>query len=338
LGGGVSGDPIGVGDGGNIYRYSSNNPIVLNDINGKQTAHTGWAKRQLQTTTVKVESESDPEPQQGKNGENTIIPPAVLFNSRTGELIERNNYVSTRNQIWVVDPNSKDYDSTKPWASATPLTYEVGKKEDIEAGRPTGVTGDSLRQNHPLYTQRQKVTKNFAMPRGGQVYLEDLLDLTKEFNQILKDNESHFFQQRLLFEKSDCALLFVKKALWFRDQVTDNHDFDLKSDSRKNLNKIQSYAAIVIGEWTIYEGRLTRYDDYGNISFGYWGRTFGYEEQTLLEGSDTNQFFKFFEKDEPRDKMAIKIGFLMYNFNLQKQNEKDFLWILDPPFRYIYSR
>jgi hypothetical protein len=60
---------------------------------------------------------------------------------------------------------------------------------------------------------------------------------------------------------------------------------------------------------------LTRYDDYGNISYGIFGIKAGFSKKDLLSGADKNQLWKDITgktngsgKDEFRDKYTIMIG------------------------------
>ncbi len=68
----------------------------------------------------------------------------------------------------------------------------------------------------------------------------------------------------------------------FKDLVTDDAKYDLKS--KTTSDGTPSYAAIVIGEYSILEGTLRRYDDYGNISFGVFGLAAGFTNLELLRG------------------------------------------------------
>ena len=229
-----------------------------------------------------------------------------LFNQTTGEAIDHEEDSEEKTAIYVVDTKSEDYDIANPWKTAVPLTYSVGNKDDKEEGKPAGVTGNSFRENHPLYSKRQEKTGQFAAPVGGQVYEEDLLDMTFEFNELVTNGMSDF---------KDIRYDYFKK--WsFRNLVTDDAPYDLKS--LVTNDGTPSYAAIVIGEWSMYEGRLMRYDDYGNTSFGIFGLHAHFSKSTLLEGSDWNQKGKDIsgktsgDGDEPRDVYFMKLGFELY--------------------------
>lgn len=50
-----------------------------------------------------------------------------------------------------------------------------------------------------------------------------------------------------------------------------------------------------------------------NIHYGYVGLSVGFDENVLLFGSNTQQFFhSFLKADTPDDVTSIKIGFMLY--------------------------
>ena len=53
----------------------------------------------------------------------------------------------------------------------------------------------------------------------------------------------------------------------FRNAFTDGAPFDIK---------LSSYHPGRIGEFSFYNGRLVRYDDYGNMLYGACGTAFGF--------------------------------------------------------------
>ena len=225
----------------------------------------------------------------------------ALFGLNSGVQIDNKESNSEKTPIWVVDETSKDYDSKNPWRTASPLTYEVGRSS--ESG---GITGRSFRANHPLL--------NVGTRAGSQVYKEDLLDLSVEFRNLVKNGLNDFNGLNNKFFSNT----------QFRNLVTDNAKYDLKS--LVITDGTPSYAAIVIGEWSLLFGTLRRYDDYGNISYGAFGLNGGFSKEKLLDGSNTNQLFKDWfgstrgNGDESRDIMTIKMGFRLYEkgfFNIK---------------------
>jgi hypothetical protein len=178
----------------------------------------------------------------------------------------------------------------------------VGKK----AG---GISGKSFRDNHPLKGKGTKV--------GAQVYREDLLDMTDEFDQLVRLAIPEFEAV-----SSKEGGMYGEKGRAFRRLVTDDAKFDLKSTITDDGTP--SYAAIVIGEWSLLNGTLRRYDDYGNISYGIFGKAAGFSDADLYKGSNINQTFKNIlgstsgNGDERRDVYMILTGIYNSQFLLKK--------------------
>jgi hypothetical protein len=207
-----------------------------------------------------------------------------------------------RNLIYTVDELTKGYDAKNPWASAVLLKYDVGSKV-TDPKKKKGITGESLPKDHPL--RYDSKTGKGGTLAGQPVYETDLYDVTKMFFKVMQDGKSNF-----------TPTLTGPWQYWFSNQVTDDGPYDLKSTKRTNT-EIPCFAAIKIGEWTVCGGQLRRYDDYGNISYGYWGRLYGFSENFLLKKASDNQDTKNGKTttgigDEPRDKYAIMMGFGFY--------------------------
>ena len=183
------------------------------------------------------------------------------------------------------------------------LKYKVGKETEYQ-----GLSGKTFRDNHPL--------KNIGTKAASPVYYEDLLDLTIEFNAIINKGLPEFFALRKLSNKNGTLLSDRKKA--FKKLVTDDGKYDLKSFIINDGTP--SYAAKVIGEWSLLNGTLRRFDDYGNIAYGIFGKEADFSNEELYKGSDINQAFKNLnpnsktsgQGDEVRDKLMIETG--IYNF------------------------
>ncbi|WP_165798555.1 polymorphic toxin type 44 domain-containing protein [Chitinophaga costaii] len=93
---------------------------------------------------------------------------------------------------------------------------------------------------------------------------------------------------------------------------------DLKS--QKTEDGTPSYAATVIGEWSLLNGTLWRYDDYGNISYGIFGKAANFPDNDLYKGSNLNQMWKDIfggtsgNGDEQRDVLMIMTGIENYKY------------------------
>jgi hypothetical protein len=236
-----------------------------------------------------------------------------LYNSATGAFITKGvTPQDDKTAIWTVDPLAKGYDKENPWKTAQKLTYTVGGDT-----KEKGVKGFRLRKNHPLAGKGWKA--------GGQVFEEDLLDMTKEFNNTVNKWKPSFERigkewdaqaQKMLecwFCGSDAYtnMLIGKKAA-FVGLVGPNMPFDLKSQTRGNLQQIPSYAAVIIGQYSFYKGRLMNFDDYGNTAYGAWGRSYGYGISTLTLGADIDQFFHTGSGDPGRDQYFISFGYYLF--------------------------
>jgi hypothetical protein len=234
-----------------------------------------------------------------------------LYNSGTGAFIAKGvTPQDDKTAIWTVDPTAKGYDKDNPWKTAQKLTYSVGKDQKKEVGK------NNLRRNHPLAGK--------GWTYGGQVFEEDLLDMTRDFTGIVNQWMPYFTRNGKEWDKAAqdcldswlCALnpngytdFLLGKKVAFVGMVGPNMPFDLKSRSRGNLQQIPSYAAIVIGQYSLYRGRLMGYDDYGNAAFGAWGRAYGFGISTLTQGADIDQIFHSGSSDPDRDQYFIKFGF-----------------------------
>jgi hypothetical protein len=203
---------------------------------------------------------------------------------------------SPKTPIWVVDENAKDYNAKNPWKTASPLKYEVGAKT-----KEKGISGKSFRPDHPL--------KGIGTKAGSQVFVEDLLEMKNEFYSLVNKGFADF--SGLRHAESELDYNLNSKHLIFMGLVDGDKKYDLKSTI--TTDGTPSYAAIAIGEWSLLSGRLRRYDDYGNISYGIFGTYAKFSPSTLLSNASTAQFLDTHTPDEPRDQQMIKMGILIYN-------------------------
>jgi RHS repeat-associated protein len=101
----------------------------------------------------------------------------ALYKLNGGQLLATKSGDNKKTPIYVVDETAENYNENYPWATAKPLTYKVGKKSG-------GISGKSFRENHPLKGKGTKV--------GSQVYSEDLMNMTDEFNTLVKGGIPEF--------------------------------------------------------------------------------------------------------------------------------------------------
>ena len=64
-----------------------------------------------------------------------------------------------------------------------------------------------------------------------------------------------------------------------------------------------------IGEWSVFAGKLMHHDDYGNASYGAWGREYGYKLSFLKRAADIDQRGDTGIPDPARDQYFIEFGF-----------------------------
>ena len=102
----------------------------------------------------------------------------------------------------------------------------------------------------------------------------------------------------------------VKAMLYFYKNVTDGGSLDIKLQDEWKFEDDRKY---------LFNGIELRYDDPGNINFGYVGAVI-FPEIILCAGAGLNQIGKYGFKfgdistffDDPRDNKMIKYGFSLY--------------------------
>lgn len=103
--------------------------------------------------------------------------------------------------------------------------------------------------------------------------------------------------------------------------VTDGAAYDIKSAeggefSTKNKKAFKN-------GYAFYDGKLFRYDDFGNFNYGVAGKAFGLSESILKVGAGINQLSKpsvphsIFSFEDEDDNYMIRQGFEYYNNNFE---------------------
>ena len=126
-----------------------------------------------------------------------------------------------------------------------------------------------------------------------------IIDITDKLNNAMIANEEilvEFREEHSYFET----------GLFFASKVNTGQEWDLKSSQEWNLDPNIVY---------LYNGTELRYDDIGNIHYGYVGRSVFSENLLLSMGGAVqiiagNSKWKFSNSnfDDPRDQWAISFG------------------------------
>ena len=165
-----------------------------------------------------------------------------------------------------------------------PYNGTVADFRNLEAGRlPMNCT-----------CERASVESITAAPR---------LDLTPKLTNFMEKNANEIKQIKSTFG-------FVPSSVYFYFAVKDGGKWDIKLQPDWTLDSNYKY---------LFHGRDIRYDDPGNINFGYAGSVL-FPEIALCAGAGLNQYSKYGTScgdistffDDPRDNEMIKYGIQLY--------------------------
>ena len=123
--------------------------------------------------------------------------------------------------------------------------------------------------------------------------------LTTFMEEKAKEMEQYYHTHSLL-----------KSALYFKNNVTDDGIWDIKLQDDWTFERGNAY---------YFNGQQLRYDDTGNINFGYVGAVL-FAELILCAGAGANQIKKYGFQfgdlstfyDDPRDNQMVKYGYQLY--------------------------
>ncbi|MFY7733270.1 MAG: polymorphic toxin type 44 domain-containing protein, partial [Bacteroidia bacterium] len=215
-------------------------------------------------------------------------------NTMTAEFWE---YDSRLGRRWNVDPLSKDF----PWQSSY-LTFNNNPisliDPDGRAATSPGKTYDEEtgEEIHDDKIDDKKVyigTKTDGSDRKLVGYSDKLQDVTKKFNAQIAMTSFFFKKKDNEFKAKEGNTLggqlgkFYNRLKYFQERVTDKGLFDLKQPGK-------GFSEAEIGRYSFYEGKLFRFDDYGNYNYGVAAKAFGFSETTAKFGAGINQFWKTF--------------------------------------------
>ena len=130
-----------------------------------------------------------------------------------------------------------------------------------------------------------------------------IVDLTDTLNSYMKTNVETLVEYKE-------AHGYVDAAIYFYNNVKDGGALDIKLQDEWKFEEGKTY---------LFNGEKLRYDDPGNINFGYVGAVL-FPEIILCAGAGANQVMKWGFKfgdlstfyDDPRDNAMIKYGYSLY--------------------------
>ena len=132
----------------------------------------------------------------------------------------------------------------------------------------------------------------------------DVIDITKQLNDEMRNNANTMIT---CLEENN----LVTASIYFAIKEYSGGDWDLKSQSRWNLQKDKIYK---------YGNQFLRYDDIGNIHYGYVGRAVYPSGVLLIMGgmiqiiSGTSRWeYRTSNFDDPRDQEMIAYGCMLWD-------------------------
>ena len=162
-------------------------------------------------------------------------------------------------------------------------------------------------ENNPvMYSDIGGSVRNFCvnMTDGGGSASVHYVDITDRLNAEMIRNAEELSQIATVHGG------FVA-AMYFKEKVQSGGDWDLKVQESWNLKPDVTY---------VYNGKLLRYDDIGNIHYGFVGRVL-FQENTLLIGGGYAQIVAGTAKidyiatwfDDPHDSEMISFGYHLWD-------------------------
>ena len=152
----------------------------------------------------------------------------------------------------------------------------------------------------PILSAVAELMYKFLDP--GDEEITNSIDITERLNKAMVEHANELKKYHMLYGDLPALLYFAYK-------VMPGGDWDLKSSW--NLDKHTEY---------IYDGLPLRYDDVGNIHYGYVGRVLVGTETLLKFGGiiqivagTSDWSYKDFNFDDPRDQWAINFGCCLWD-------------------------
>ena len=222
---------------------------------------------------------------------------AVGSHAQINPLRYRSYYYDTETEMYYV--SSRYYDP------------EVGRfiSADSFASTGQGILGFNMFaycNNNPINMEDYGGT---IPGRSNMVFINDggyslpTVDLTEELDEFMLKNAD-----KLEDYKEENG--YIEAAFYFYQNVKDGGDLDIKLQDEWTFEEEKNY---------VYRDRKLRFDDPGNINFGYVGAVL-FSEEVLCIGAGVNQISKYgfvygdlsSYFDDPRDQAMIRWGYEIY--------------------------
>lgn len=182
----------------------------------------------------------------------------------------------------------------------------MGAYSDHQIANPITLDGNSL-QIVPAAFGKADTVLNFQRSSNSSDTPsqedETVVDITSKLNVLMLRNGK-------ILEDYLAEHGYVKACLFYHAMVTDAGDWDIK---RTPMWKFEP------GKTYVYQGKVMRMDDPGNIHFGYLGAIL-FPEEFVCFGAGMNNLLKFgFDQgdlesyyDDPQDQEMMRWGYRMY--------------------------
>ncbi|MDY7256095.1 polymorphic toxin type 44 domain-containing protein, partial [Bacteroides sp. A1-P5] len=179
--------------------------------------------------------------------------------------------------------------------------------------------------DNKVYVRTTNAVGNELTVKDTYVGLKDNVpDKTSVFNSFLEKTKDYFSAMDRRLENKESSIMmggvgkYKRKLDVFRKLVTDGALFDIKVAEGGEFS--QNTQNAFRNGYAFYDGKLFRYDDFGNFNYGVAGKAFGLSESILKVGAGVNQLSKpnvphsiFSYGDEDKDNYMIRQGFEYYN-------------------------
>ncbi len=210
-----------------------------------------------------------------------------------GRFASADGYVQTGQGM--LDKNMFAYCANNPVMFCDPsgCSYEITIKATGNSGWYEVHQNESDKNNYSVIYKE-----------GSYTVLTNAVNITNKLNTAMKNNSQ-------TFDKYSKEHNLVDTSLFFMENVKPGGAWDFKAQDDWGLNNKTSY---------IYNNTVLRYDDIGNMHYGYVGRIVYSKEILLFMGGfvqvctgTTKLEYITSNFDDPRDQEMILYGYLLWD-------------------------